>query len=520
MNKTKNAIFALVALLGTGAAVGVSQFGEGINLRAADVNTWKHFAAVMPTDTTKGIREYWSDCVGGVPQFVAPEGVTASEATLSDDQKNSILADDDDTRIIPTLSDIKRSVAKGYDGKSSTQGYDVNCAYAYTYLDDATKAEVPSANEENIVSAYETYNDRFTVMNLPLQSGGQGTFDFNASETYVDGYGVVYEMISGVPAMWANFKYEDSAFVLSDYDYISFYVYNPTDSVWSDVWVREINWADASQLTFSVKPHSWSEIKISKDWFGTYTGSKFANWWLGIINYKGYESATETLKISKPVAVKSAAAALDFDAVVSEISSITSPTKLDAYYIYEAGKLLADMSDGAKAHSSKLSDYNTAKGNCSEFVTWVIDPATCACSVTWDGAKASSVTDSDYGKITKLEITAAGQAVESKIGDVTVDSTVYDTVSFYVKSDFDAKFLLSKQDWSHAPYDFSTGSFGDDTQSFDAVNYWVYSANGWTKCTMSATDFNECKYFMFFNSKLTVGESFSISPIYVSKSAS
>lgn len=262
MNKTKIAIFGLAALLGTGIAAGISQLGEGINLRAADVNTWKHFAAVMPTDTAKGIREYWSDCVGGVPQFVAPEGVVATDATLSDDQKAAILADDDDTRIIPTLSDIKRSVAKAYDGAASTQGYDVACAYAYTYLDDATKAGVPGANEENIVAAYEEYNARYTIMDLPLKSGGQGGFNFNAPETYVDGYGIVYEMTSGVPEMWANFKYEDAAFDLSDYDYISFYVYNPTDSVWNDTRVMETNWAPASQLTFSVGSHSWREIKI------------------------------------------------------------------------------------------------------------------------------------------------------------------------------------------------------------------------------------------------------------------
>ena len=517
MNK-KITSFGLVALAGLSLCAGVALSKGGIsNLHADEVNTWKHFAAVMPTETTKGIREYWTNCVSET-RLSAPEGVSAEDATLNAEQIETILADADDTRIIPTLAEISRSVAKGYDGKSANQGYDVKTAYAYTYLDDATKADVSGADETKIKSAYEAYEGRFAEMDLPLVGGAQYSFNnFTLNETYVDGYGEVYEMSSGTTATgWASFKYVDASFDLTGYDSVSFYIYNPTGSAWNDVRIMNDEWSKGSQLTISVAAHSWGEFKIDKVWFDTYTDSKFSSWWIGIVNYTGYESATETLKISKPVARKIAAAALDFDEAVSSISSTSNPTRADAYYIYKAGQYLSSMSEDAKEASKKLDDYNTAKGNCTYTIGGLFDPATFPYTGSWGVAgTASNVSDSEYGQILKIAVNNAVGAAESTMPSVSIDTAAYDTVSFYVKADWEVQFCLSKKNWWTNAYDFSAGTWIDNGQN----TAFRTGVDTWALCTMSVADFNLCKYYSFLNNG-AVGQNFYISPIYLSSSGS
>ncbi len=517
MNK-KITSFGLVALAGLSLCAGVALSNGGVsNIRADEVNTWKHFAAVMPTDTTKGIREYWTNCISET-RLSAPEGVSAEDATLNAEQIETILADADDTRIIPTLSEISASVAKGFDGKSANQGFDVKTAYAYTYLDDATKAEVSGADETKIKSAFEAYEGRFTEMNLSPAFGGQYAFDNLAfDKIYVDGYGEVYEMTSGkIATGWASFKYEDVSFDLTGYDSVSFYVYNPTDSVWSDVRVMNSAWTDSTKLTISIAAHSWGEFKIDKAWFDENTDSKFSGWWLGIVNYTGYESATETFKISGPVARKTAAAALDFDEAVSSISSTSNPTRADAYYIYKAGQYLSRLSEDAKKALENLEDYNTAKANCAFTIGGFFDPATFPYTGSWGVAgTASNVSDSEYGQTLKIAVNNAVGAAESTMPSVSIDTATYDTVSFYVKADWEVQFCLSKTNWWTSAYDFKAEAWVEN----GGVTTFKTVTDNWALCTMSAADFNECNFYSFYTNNV-VGKNFYISPIYLSNSGS
>ncbi len=158
------AVFGAAGVLGMGTVIGAALFGGNLRFRASEVVTWKHFSAIMPTDTSKGIREYWTDCVGGAPQFAAPEGIEVPDATLTDEQKAYILSNPGDERVIPTLSEISSSVAKNLDGKSPYLGNDVAIAHAYTYLDEATKAKIEGADEAAIESAYETFNKYYSVL--------------------------------------------------------------------------------------------------------------------------------------------------------------------------------------------------------------------------------------------------------------------------------------------------------------------------------------------------------------------
>ncbi len=525
MKKTKLALFGLAGAIGVGAAIGASQLGGAFKLGAAEVNTWKHFSAIMPTEDSKGIREYWTDCVGGAPQFTAPEGITAADATLTDEQKAYILNHAGDERVIPTLSEIQRSVSKGYDGKTDSQGYDVATAYGYTYLDETTKALVSGAVESEIVSAYETYNARFTALDLAVTwDSAPGYQDdgaaFKANEVYFDDYGLAYEMISGkTNSGWICLTYGDADFDLTGYESISFYVYNPTDTAWAGEGNNSIrimndsSWAGVK--TYTVAAHSWGKITIDKSWFDTNTGSKFASWCLGVVAYAGYESATETLKISKPVARKIAASAAEFDDAVAKISSITNPTKADAWYIKKAGELLTTLSEDAKQACNKLDDYNTAKANCSYTIAGLIDASTFVYTAGWGAAgTASNIEDDDYGEILKINVTATGGAMESAFSGITVDSSSYDTVTFYVKADWNALFCLSKNDWWRSAYDFAAKAWVATGQD----STFTTGTDGWVECTMSAEDFNLCKYYSFFNTG-AVGNNFYISPFYLSNSA-
>lgn len=72
-----------------------------------ETTTWKHFEAVKETYSTRGIKEYWTDCVGGEPVFEAPEGITPIEAGApSLEFINSLGLDD--PRIIPAMKEYDR----------------------------------------------------------------------------------------------------------------------------------------------------------------------------------------------------------------------------------------------------------------------------------------------------------------------------------------------------------------------------------------------------------------------------
>ena len=205
-----------------------------------------------------------------------------------------------------------------------------------------------------------------------------------------------------------------------------------------------------------------------------------------------------------------------FEEAVSKISSTTSPTRADAYYIYKAGQYLSRLSEDAKKALENLEDYNAAKANCAFVFGGLIDASTFAYTDDWGAAgTASNVADSVYGEVLKIAITQSGGAMESAFPGFAIDSEAYDTVSFYVKSDWDTTFDLSKGNWWTNAYDFSAGTWIDNGQN----TAFRTGVDTWALCTMSVADFNLCKYYSFLNNG-AVGQNFYISPIYLSSSGS
>ncbi len=506
MNK-KITSFGLVALAGLSLCAGVALSNGGVsNIRADEVNTWKHFAAVMPTDTTKGIREYWTNCISET-RLSAPEGVSAEEATLNAEQIETILADADDTRIIPTLSEISASVAKGYDGSSAYQGSDVECAYAYTYLDETTKAKISGADEAKIVAAYNAYSKYYSVL---VDVDGMDNYANTVTSVASDGtYCNVLKVNSSNDLAGENWTFgpdRKAELTASGISAIRFAIYSPQAMDVGFVNGDCNKWYNAStgefteaKSTTTMAKDSWKEFTIPVSAINQ-MDSFFIGIYLSPSPYIGYGCPTASdsaekgsAYISEIIGVKNAyydeTYVPLFEEAVSKISSTASPTRADAYYIYKAGQYLSHMSEDAKKASEKLEDYNAAKGNCAYTVGGLIDASTFAYT--------------------------AGGAMESALPGFVIDSEAYDTVSFYVKSDWDTRFDLSKSNWWTSAYDFSAGSWvatGMDTT-------FRTGADTWALCTMSVADFNLCKYYSFLNNG-AVGQNFYISPIYLSNSGS
>lgn len=101
MTRNKRIIsIALVAVLGAGAAVAASAQGIKSVLGEETPVVWKHYTAVAPTATTKGIKQYWVSCDDHTHVFVKPTGnVEIEEGTWTDALKASVLALNDDRTI-------------------------------------------------------------------------------------------------------------------------------------------------------------------------------------------------------------------------------------------------------------------------------------------------------------------------------------------------------------------------------------------------------------------------------------
>ena len=159
--KRKNSIILpglSLAILG-----GVVVMANGKTIFRTNANdVWYHFAALMPTADKGGIREYWSRCDGTDPVFENP-GYSAIELTHNASEVDAILAIPGDERIIPSLTKIQNAGNATLTGASAHEYTHIKNAYAYNYLDAATKASI-TGNYSNIDTIKATWEDNFEVI--------------------------------------------------------------------------------------------------------------------------------------------------------------------------------------------------------------------------------------------------------------------------------------------------------------------------------------------------------------------
>lgn len=109
MNKRKLSFLTLglAGLAAFGVVLGAASNNLGHNVLGEGKTTWKHFEAVEETYETRGIKEYWTDCVGGQPVFEAPEGVVPNEGgTPSQEFIDSLELDD--PRLVRAVNEYER----------------------------------------------------------------------------------------------------------------------------------------------------------------------------------------------------------------------------------------------------------------------------------------------------------------------------------------------------------------------------------------------------------------------------
>lgn len=120
----KQNYFALTAiLLFASITTIVATKNSAFKAFGESTSNWKHFSAVEATYSKRGIKEYWTDCVGGEPVFSAPTDVEIKEGGVpSEDFITSLKLTD--TRLIPAFNDyevlLSDKMALQYE---STSGY-------------------------------------------------------------------------------------------------------------------------------------------------------------------------------------------------------------------------------------------------------------------------------------------------------------------------------------------------------------------------------------------------------------
>lgn len=130
MKKTHCFLF-LGVLLASAGSFAVFKNSNSFLAKGAGTSKWKHFESVEATYDTRGIKEYWTDCIGGAPVFEAPADVEVSEGGIPNAEFIKSL-DLFDERVMPAYKDYKELYAL----KAGEVTYKPSCAVASTTEQD------------------------------------------------------------------------------------------------------------------------------------------------------------------------------------------------------------------------------------------------------------------------------------------------------------------------------------------------------------------------------------------------
>ena len=150
----KKSVLTLAGLSATTLAVGltftsVGGFNQLFAKAGIALGTYYHFSEVAPTETEQGIREYWTDCQGGIV-FEAP-AASIVEGTWTNAKKQYIF-DNPDERILPSFTEVKAKLklADGHNGLLPTDLEVFEDAYAdYEKYSETTKNSFDNYLENN-----------------------------------------------------------------------------------------------------------------------------------------------------------------------------------------------------------------------------------------------------------------------------------------------------------------------------------------------------------------------------------
>ena len=162
------------ALVATAATILVSNTSESVkglitpNTSAAITGSYIHFRGVDPTESTRGIREYWTDANCKNPQFYEPSGTKIADRDVPSSYANAIKADLSDERCLPSFNDLD-GMYSSYNSAfpMSYEAVRFNSALAaFSNYSDAAKANYKTHSSEGYFNL-ELVKNSYKVLTSP-----------------------------------------------------------------------------------------------------------------------------------------------------------------------------------------------------------------------------------------------------------------------------------------------------------------------------------------------------------------
>ena len=146
-----------------GAALLAANSGSFLDrVQAEAASRWKHFQGVEATYDKRGIKEYWTDCIGGNPVFEAPSDVEIVEGGTPDSEFINSL-DLFDERILPSFYDYDvyaSDYSLTYDKVAVTKTKEIDHTYGEVYCYDMGSISLSSTDEAHF-SLSNAINGKF-----------------------------------------------------------------------------------------------------------------------------------------------------------------------------------------------------------------------------------------------------------------------------------------------------------------------------------------------------------------------
>ncbi len=146
--------------------------------------SWVHVAAIDPTQSARGFKEFYLKSGTGEVSFTAPENATYSTITLTDEEKSSFINNDTNKVTIPSFDELDAAL-NGHDG---TMPYDYDFVSAAKAIYDVYSDTAKAAYGKDVDAMFNFYSEHYGVANkmTKMSSGWDAknlSSNINAFET-------------------------------------------------------------------------------------------------------------------------------------------------------------------------------------------------------------------------------------------------------------------------------------------------------------------------------------------------
>ena len=146
--------------------------------------SWVHVAAIDPTQSARGFKEFYLKSGTGEVSFTPPENEVYTTITLTDEEKASFINNDTNKVTIPSFDELD-AMYSGHEGAMPYDGTFLSTAKAsYDLYSEAAK----TAYGKDVDAMYTAWNNAYEVAN-PMEkwSGGWGGKSIATNVAYEDG---------------------------------------------------------------------------------------------------------------------------------------------------------------------------------------------------------------------------------------------------------------------------------------------------------------------------------------------